>query len=59
EILALPGVKPHIYGKAATKPFRKMGHVTVLGDTVEAAIAKARQVQERIEVISLKHREKR
>jgi 5-(carboxyamino)imidazole ribonucleotide synthase len=55
EILALPGVKPHLYGKATTKPFRKMGHITVLGDTVEAAIAKARQVQERIEVISSKH----
>jgi 5-(carboxyamino)imidazole ribonucleotide synthase len=57
EILAISGVKPHIYGKATTKPFRKMGHVTVLGDTVEAAIAKARQVQGHIEVISLKYQE--
>lgn len=43
--LAMEGVNVHLYGKTTTKPFRKMGHVTVLGDTVEAAKEKARRVQ--------------
>src|SRR5690606_4502804 len=30
EILAIPGVTPHIYGKRETRPFRKMGHVTIV-----------------------------
>lgn len=50
--LAIEGVKPHIYGKSMTKPFRKMGHVTVLGETLELAKAKARQVQQLLRVIS-------
>lgn len=29
--LAIPGVYPHFYGKAETRPFRKMGHVTIIG----------------------------
>jgi hypothetical protein len=33
--LAIPGVCVHIYGKAATTPFRKMGHVTVLDRDIE------------------------
>ena len=36
KALGAPGVYAHIYGKAAVKPFRKMGHVTVTGETVEA-----------------------
>jgi 5-(carboxyamino)imidazole ribonucleotide synthase len=31
----------HLYGKAEAKPNRKMGHVTILADTVEAALAEA------------------
>jgi len=30
EILALPGVRIHLYGKADTKPKRKLGHITIL-----------------------------
>ena len=30
ELLGEPGVNIHIYGKAQTRPFRKMGHVTVV-----------------------------
>ncbi|PHN05842.1 5-(carboxyamino)imidazole ribonucleotide synthase [Flavilitoribacter nigricans] len=53
DCLALPGVNIHLYGKVMTKPFRKMGHVTVLGDSVEAAMATARQVQDSISVIAI------
>ena len=52
KALALPGVYMHIYGKAETKPFRKMGHATVLADTLEEAISRARKVKELVRVIS-------
>jgi 5-(carboxyamino)imidazole ribonucleotide synthase len=52
KILAIPGVHPHIYGKTTTKPFRKMGHVTIAGDTVEDVLEKAKSVQQIIRVIS-------
>ncbi|MFT4679515.1 MAG: 5-(carboxyamino)imidazole ribonucleotide synthase [Flavobacteriales bacterium] len=50
EALALGGVHPHIYGKAHTKPFRKMGHVTITGKDVEKTIVKARKVMDMIKV---------
>lgn len=52
EILAIPGVHPHLYGKKETKPFRKMGHVTIIAPTVEEAIVKAKKVKQIIKVIS-------
>lgn len=36
EAVSIPGVFAHIYGKTQTKPFRKMGHLTIVGDDVEA-----------------------
>ena len=45
EVLALPGVYLHLYGKAETRPFRKMGHVTVVADRVEEAIRTAQGVK--------------
>ena len=39
---AVPGVKIHLYGKAAPKPGRKMGHLTAFGATVEQAAATVR-----------------
>lgn len=36
-----PNVKLHLYGKADARPGRKMGHLNVLGATVEAALAEA------------------
>jgi 5-(carboxyamino)imidazole ribonucleotide synthase len=52
KILAIPGVHPHIYGKTTTKPFRKMGHVTITGETLEDVLEKAKTVQQIIRVIS-------
>lgn len=43
-VLAIPGAKLHIYGKADARRARKMGHVTVLGATLEEALDRARQV---------------
>ncbi len=45
EAVQIEGVYPHLYGKRETKPFRKMGHVTVLGETREAAHEKAINVK--------------
>lgn len=42
KILGIPGLKLHLYGKAEPRRARKMGHITVLGSSVEDAIAKAR-----------------
>jgi 5-(carboxyamino)imidazole ribonucleotide synthase len=53
--LAIPGVCVHIYGKAATKPFRKMGHVTVLDADIAAARAKAERVRELLEITGEDH----
>lgn len=41
----LGGVTVHIYGKAETKVERKMGHITVVGDTLSEARAKAEQAR--------------
>ncbi len=34
NILAMDGVTPHIYGKKQTRPFRKMGHVTIVNKDI-------------------------
>ena len=50
--LGLDGVYIHLYGKAITSPYRKMGHVTVTGATVELAMEKARFVRENLKVLA-------
>ena len=52
EVLAMPGVTPHIYGKSDTKPFRKMGHVTVINASLEAAKEIAQTIKTKIKVVS-------
>lgn len=52
QILAIDGVIPHIYGKKKTRPFRKMGHVTVTNSEIEKARKIAEQIKQTIEVIS-------
>ncbi|APA64889.1 5-(carboxyamino)imidazole ribonucleotide synthase [Maribacter sp. 1_2014MBL_MicDiv] len=52
EILAMEGVTPHIYGKAQTRPFRKMGHVTIVNSDLNKARSIAEKVKETIQVIS-------
>ncbi len=44
-VLSHPRAKLHLYGKQQAKWRRKMGHVTVLGDSIEQALADARQIQ--------------
>ena len=52
QILAMQGVTPHIYGKRETRPFRKMGHVTIVNKDIEKARTIAEKVKQTIKVIS-------
>lgn len=52
EILRKDGVTPHIYGKRQTRPFRKMGHVTIVDEDMTRARKVAQEVKEKIKVIS-------
>jgi 5-(carboxyamino)imidazole ribonucleotide synthase len=52
ETMSIEGTKIHIYGKKETKPFRKMGHVTVLDKSIEKAKLKAKKVSETLKVKS-------
>ncbi|MCR9182470.1 MAG: 5-(carboxyamino)imidazole ribonucleotide synthase, partial [Flavobacteriaceae bacterium] len=52
KIMAMPGVTPHIYGKKETRPFRKMGHVTIVNEDINEARKIAEEVKNSIEVIS-------
>lgn len=53
EFIGYPGVHPHIYGKAQTKPFRKMGHVTIAGKSLEEVKEVAHKVKKGIRVLSI------
>ena len=53
EALAIPGLSFHWYGKAETRPLRKMGHVTILGEDIEEALQKARRVKEVLKVVAV------
>lgn len=54
EILNINGVTPHLYGKRQTRPFRKMGHVTIVNKNMEVARSIAEVVKNTIRVISEK-----
>ena len=54
QILRQPGVYLHYYGKEQTSPNRKMGHITVIGNTVEEALQRAESIKDQIKVISTK-----
>ncbi|HEX9980843.1 MAG TPA: 5-(carboxyamino)imidazole ribonucleotide synthase [Flavobacterium sp.] len=52
QILSIPGVTPHIYGKKQTRPFRKMGHVTIVNKDLSEARRIAQEVKNTIRVVS-------
>ncbi len=51
EVLAIKGVFPFLYGKKITKPFRKMGHITLLAKTFGELEQKADFVKNTLKVI--------
>ena len=50
DILAMEGVHIHLYGKKLTKPFRKMGHITLTDPDLEKLKEKAQIVKEKLKV---------
>jgi 5-(carboxyamino)imidazole ribonucleotide synthase len=53
KIMGIDGVTPHIYGKRETRPFRKMGHVTIVNEDMTEARRIAEEVKNSIRVISV------
>ncbi len=54
EVLAWPGVYVHLYGKNKTKPYRKMGHITVTGSKLTEVKSLVKQVKSKVKVRSVK-----
>lgn len=52
EVMAMPQVHVHLYGKYLTKPYRKMGHVTITDNSLEEAYGKAKRVKELLKVVA-------
>lgn len=52
DALSIEGVYVHLYGKKMTKPFRKMGHITITDNNLETLQTKVQQVKNRVKVIA-------
>ena len=52
EVLHTEGAYIHLYGKEDTKPFRKMGHITVCNSNLEEAKNIARRFLKEVKVVS-------
>ena len=52
EVLRLPDVYVHLYGKVQTKPGRKMGHINILADTREELLQRLSEVKGMVKVVS-------
>jgi 5-(carboxyamino)imidazole ribonucleotide synthase len=50
DALEIPELSFHFYGKSFTKPFRKMGHVTVLDDDINEALNKANKAKQILKI---------
>jgi 5-(carboxyamino)imidazole ribonucleotide synthase len=50
EALEIPGLSFHFYGKKETSPFRKMGHITVLDESLDEALKKAQTAKQILKV---------
>jgi 5-(carboxyamino)imidazole ribonucleotide synthase len=52
EVLKIEGAHVHLYGKYETRPFRKMGHVSIVAPSIEEAKMKAKKVKSILKVIA-------
>ena len=50
ETLEIPELSFHFYSKKETKPFRKMGHITVLDDDAQSALEKALKAKDILKI---------
>ena len=53
EVLKIPGVYIHLYGKKLTKPARKMGHVTIINESLSEAQKYKDFIAETLKVITV------
>ena len=51
EVLSIPGVHIHLYGKTSTRPHRKMGHVNIVRDDLSEALEVADDVRQLLKVV--------
>ena len=51
DVVKIPGIHVHLYGKQITKPFRKMGHVTIVDPDIDALKRKADFVKDTLKVV--------
>ena len=52
ECLKIEGANIHLYGKKETRPFRKMGHVTIIDNDVKNLESKAKIIQQTLKIRS-------
>jgi len=52
KILELEGAFIHLYGKKETRPYRKMGHINILGQDLEDCLTKKRIIESNLRVIA-------
>jgi 5-(carboxyamino)imidazole ribonucleotide synthase len=52
NVLEIKNIFVHLYGKEVTKPYRKMGHATVIGQSTKDCLEKAIKIKELLKVIS-------
>ena len=52
ECMKIDGVNIHIYGKKITKPFRKMGHITIVDSNIDNALEKADMIKKILKVVT-------
>ena len=50
QMLATEGAYMHLYGKTETRPYRKMGHVTITADSLDKAKENAMKVKDILKV---------
>jgi 5-(carboxyamino)imidazole ribonucleotide synthase len=51
-VMSEPGAHIHLYGKKTTKPFRKMGHITITDSDIESLKARTMKIKDLISVIA-------
>lgn len=56
EVLSIPGVRFHLYGKIRSKPGRKLGHVTVVAKSLREAMSRAKKAERSIDIIPVGER---
>ena len=57
KLLSIPRLKLHIYGKKISKPRRKLGHITLMGDSVEETLLRINMAKKAIKVHVLNEKE--